>query len=53
MSILVLLRHGESAWNEANTFTGWVEVGLSERGRRQLCYEFRAGQPGRPARLAG
>lgn len=35
MSILVLLRHGESAWNEADVFTGWIEVGLSERGRRQ------------------
>jgi 2,3-bisphosphoglycerate-dependent phosphoglycerate mutase len=29
---LVLLRHGESAWNAQNLFTGWVDVGLSDRG---------------------
>ena len=32
MSTLVLLRHGESEWNLANRFTGWVDVDLSERG---------------------
>lgn len=32
MSTLVLLRHGESAWNADGRFTGWVDVGLSERG---------------------
>jgi 2,3-bisphosphoglycerate-dependent phosphoglycerate mutase len=31
--LLVLLRHGESEWNAKNLFTGWVDVGLSERGR--------------------
>jgi hypothetical protein len=30
MSVLVLLRHGESAWNAADVFTGWIEVGLSD-----------------------
>ncbi len=30
---LVLLRHGESEWNKANLFTGWVDVPLSEEGR--------------------
>jgi 2,3-bisphosphoglycerate-dependent phosphoglycerate mutase len=35
MSVLVLLRHGESAWNAANVFTGWIDVGLSERGEQQ------------------
>lgn len=35
MSVLVLLRHGESAWNAANVFTGWIDVGLSEHGERQ------------------
>jgi 2,3-bisphosphoglycerate-dependent phosphoglycerate mutase len=30
---LVLLRHGESEWNAANLFTGWVDVALSEKGR--------------------
>ena len=32
MSTLVLLRHGESTWNAEGLFTGWVDVGLSERG---------------------
>jgi 2,3-bisphosphoglycerate-dependent phosphoglycerate mutase len=32
---LVLLRHGESEWNKANLFTGWVDVPLSEQGRRE------------------
>ena len=32
MNRLVLLRHGESAWNKENRFTGWVDVGLSEQG---------------------
>lgn len=29
---LVLLRHGQSAWNAENRFTGWVDVGLTEVG---------------------
>jgi 2,3-bisphosphoglycerate-dependent phosphoglycerate mutase len=29
---LVLLRHGQSTWNLANLFTGWVDVDLSEQG---------------------
>lgn len=32
MRTLVLLRHGESIWNKENRFTGWTDVGLSERG---------------------
>jgi len=32
---LILLRHGESEWNLANRFTGWVDVDLSERGERE------------------
>jgi 2,3-bisphosphoglycerate-dependent phosphoglycerate mutase len=35
MNRLVLLRHGESAWNKENRFTGWVDVGLSEQGIRE------------------
>jgi 2,3-bisphosphoglycerate-dependent phosphoglycerate mutase len=35
MAVLVLLRHGESAWNAANIFTGWIDVELSEHGERQ------------------
>jgi 2,3-bisphosphoglycerate-dependent phosphoglycerate mutase len=29
---LVLLRHGESVWNSKNLFTGWVDVGLTDKG---------------------
>jgi 2,3-bisphosphoglycerate-dependent phosphoglycerate mutase len=29
---LVLLRHGESVWNRENRFTGWTDVGLSDKG---------------------
>lgn len=29
---LVLLRHGESQWNNENRFTGWFDVDLSEKG---------------------
>ena len=32
---LVLLRHGESEWNARNLFTGWVDVGLSDKGREE------------------
>ena len=32
MTTLVLLRHGESAWNAEGLFTGWVDVGLSDKG---------------------
>jgi 2,3-bisphosphoglycerate-dependent phosphoglycerate mutase len=32
MSSLVLLRHGQSAWNLENRFTGWWDVGLTEKG---------------------
>lgn len=32
MHKVVLLRHGESAWNLENRFTGWTDVDLSERG---------------------
>jgi len=32
MKRLVLLRHGESVWNKENRFTGWTDVGLSDKG---------------------
>ncbi len=32
MKQLVLVRHGESAWNRENRFTGWVDVPLTEKG---------------------
>ena len=35
---LILLRHGESVWNDQGLFTGWVDVGLSERGSREAIH---------------
>jgi 2,3-bisphosphoglycerate-dependent phosphoglycerate mutase len=32
---LILLRHGNSVWNQANLFTGWVDVDLSDQGRAE------------------
>jgi 2,3-bisphosphoglycerate-dependent phosphoglycerate mutase len=41
MNQIVLLRHGESTWNQENRFTGWTDVDLTERGRKEA---RRAGQ---------
>jgi 2,3-bisphosphoglycerate-dependent phosphoglycerate mutase len=35
MKKLVLLRHGESTWNKENRFTGWTDVGLTEKGQEE------------------
>ena len=35
MNKLVLLRHGESQWNLENRFTGWTDVGLTEKGEKE------------------
>jgi 2,3-bisphosphoglycerate-dependent phosphoglycerate mutase len=35
MGTLILLRHGESEWNSKGLFTGWVDVGLAEKGRQE------------------
>ena len=35
MHRVVLLRHGESTWNNENRFTGWTDVDLSDRGRAE------------------
>ena len=32
MKKLVLVRHGQSQWNLENKFTGWTDIGLSEKG---------------------
>ena len=31
-NFLVLVRHGQSKWNEKNLFTGWKDPGLTEKG---------------------
>jgi 2,3-bisphosphoglycerate-dependent phosphoglycerate mutase len=41
MNTLVLLRHGQSQWNQENRFTGWVDVPLSPLGIEEAT---RAGQ---------
>ena len=35
MYTVVLLRHGQSRWNQENRFTGWKDVDLSEQGRAE------------------
>jgi 2,3-bisphosphoglycerate-dependent phosphoglycerate mutase len=35
MSRLVILRHGQSAWNQQNRFTGWVDVDLTAQGAEE------------------
>jgi 2,3-bisphosphoglycerate-dependent phosphoglycerate mutase len=32
---LILVRHGQSIWNQENLFTGWTDVDLSEQGRQE------------------
>lgn len=33
MTKLILIRHGQSTWNAANRFSGWVDVPLNKKGR--------------------
>ena len=44
---IVLLRHGESAWNKKGLFTGWVDVDLTSQG------EHEAREAGRRLKTAG
>ena len=47
MKRLVLVRHGQSAWNKSNQFTGWTDVDLTEQGVEE------AHEAGRQLRKAG
>jgi 2,3-bisphosphoglycerate-dependent phosphoglycerate mutase len=47
MHRLVVVRHGESTWNESNRFTGWTDVDLTEKGRAE------AREAGRLMKAAG
>ena len=44
---LVLLRHGESTWNQENRFTGWTDVDLTDKGAPKRA------RPGRLLREGG
>src|SRR3546814_14089902 len=35
MPTLVLIRHGQSAWNLENRFTGWWDVDVTEQGAEE------------------
>ncbi|CAK1253391.1 Phosphoglycerate mutase (BPG-dependent) (GpmA) [Fructobacillus tropaeoli] len=35
MPKLVLLRHGQSEWNQSNRFNGWIDTYLSATGKKQ------------------
>lgn len=35
MASLVLVRHGQSQWNEKNLFTGWKDPDLTEKGEKE------------------
>ena len=37
MSILVIVRHGQSEWNLQNRFTGETDIGLTAKGRMEAC----------------
>ncbi|WP_343128389.1 2,3-diphosphoglycerate-dependent phosphoglycerate mutase [Buchnera aphidicola (Kurisakia onigurumii)] len=32
---LILIRHGESEWNKLNQFTGWTDVNITEKGKKE------------------
>src|SRR3954453_11911354 len=38
MTTLVLLRHGQSEWNERNLFTGWHDVDLTAKGEAEASH---------------
>lgn len=35
MKKVVLIRHGQSTWNNENKFTGWTDVDLTEQGEKE------------------
>ena len=38
MNHLILVRHGQSVWNLEKRFTGWVDIGLSNKGVEEAIY---------------
>ncbi len=53
MPDLILLRHGQSQWNELNLFTGWHDVDLSDLGEQEarIAGELLAEQEGLDLRV--
>ena len=37
MSHLILVRHGQSEWNQQKRFTGWVDIDLTDNGKLEAC----------------
>jgi len=37
MSHLILVRHGQSEWNQQKRFTGWVDIDLTGNGKLEAC----------------
>ena len=37
MKYLILIRHGQSEWNQQKRFTGWVDVDLTAEGKLEAC----------------
>ena len=38
MNKLILVRHGQSQWNKEKRFTGWADIGLTEKGKSEGKY---------------
>ena len=38
MNNLILVRHGQSLWNKERRFTGWADIGLTEKGKAEAKY---------------
>lgn len=34
---VVMVRHGESEWNDKNLFSGWYDAPLNEKGQKEAC----------------
>lgn len=34
---IVMVRHGESEWNQKNLFCGWYDANLSDKGMFSIC----------------
>lgn len=44
---IVMVRHGESEWNQQNLFCGWFDAALSDKGRAEALAAGKAVKEGR------